>query len=411
MTHGHKKKIALVNVFFPPRALGGATRVVADQFDVLTGQYGDKFDCVVFTTSNCRPNDSYTIKVYPYKGVRVYQLNVFLDIQTEWQYNDKKVKAVFDTFLAFEQPDLVHFHCIQRLTASILEAAKERHIPYLVTVHDAWWISDYQFLSCQDGTVYPEGHPDPFATYTLPESITLEASLERKFYLKTLLNDAAKILSVSEKFAEIYRKNGIRKLLVNKNGISPIAWLPKNTLDNCKVICAHIGGMAHHKGYFLFKSCIEKLNPSNIEVLVVDHSRNENYRHVDQWRDVTVTFIGPVPQERITSLYRKIDVLFAPSLWPESFGLVAREASASRCWVVASNLGAIGEDIIEGKSGLVVDVATDEGLCQAIRAINDNPKKFKDFAKLPKIRTAIDQVSELVALYNEVLQSDLINPS
>ncbi|MBK8815432.1 MAG: glycosyltransferase family 4 protein [Methylococcaceae bacterium] len=384
MSYNKSKKIALVNVFFPPHAIGGATRVIADQFDILVSKYAAQYDCTVFTTGDCINVKPYQIQVYPYKNTRVYKAAVALKPMTEWQYKDEKMKALFDLFLDHEQPDLIHIHCIQRMSAAILEAAIERNIPYIITIHDAWWISDFQFLVDRKGIQYLEGHPDPYKLPNLPDDISLDESLQRKYYLKSILNGAAQILSVSEKFADIYRKNGIPNILVNKNGISPINWLPKNTEHKNKVICAHIGGMEEHKGYFLFKECIEKINPCNIEVLVVDHSKEENYERLDRWKDVEVTFIGRMRQEQISALYSRIDVLFAPSKWPESFGLVTREAVASRCWVIASNLGAIGEDIITGENGFLVDVSTDRELSDMIMHIENHPKKFKAFSTVKK---------------------------
>ncbi|GAB6140415.1 hypothetical protein JCM14076_11440 [Methylosoma difficile] len=49
-TPAKRKKIALVNVFFPPQSHGGATRVIADNFDLLLRDYGNKFELCVFTT-------------------------------------------------------------------------------------------------------------------------------------------------------------------------------------------------------------------------------------------------------------------------------------------------------------------------------------------------------------------------
>lgn len=401
-------KIALVNVFFPPHSIGGATRVVADQFDALMSDYSDQFDCVVFTSDDKCRHAPYQMSVYPYKGARVYKISVPIINHMDWRAEDKEMEALFGLFLENEQPDLIHFHCIQRLTASVVAVAKEKRIPYIVTVHDAWWISDFQFLVDHQGNVYPEGHPDPYVLSTLPEGVSLDQSLRRRNYLKALLNSADKVLAVSESFAALYRHNGIRNVIVNKNGISPLTWIPKNTGYSDKVVCAHIGGMAEHKGYFLFKSCIEQINPKNIEVLVVDNAREESYTLHDKWNNVDVTFIGRLRQERIIELYTKIDVLFAPSKWPESFGLAAREALACRCWVVASNLGAIGEDIVAGENGFIVDVATDQEMCEAVRFIDRHAEKFKSYAAAKKIRTAAEQVDELTDIYNSALKKNTV---
>ncbi|MGR8933313.1 MAG: glycosyltransferase family 4 protein [Gammaproteobacteria bacterium] len=406
MRSGTTRKIALVNVFFPPRAIGGATRVIADQFDTLVQRYADRFDCVVFTSDDDCRHQPYRVHVYPYKGARVYSAGVSFGNHMDWRPEDKKMGELFALFLENEQPELIHFHCIQRLTASIVEVAQEKGIPYIITVHDAWWISDFQFLVDPQDRVYSEGHPDPYVMPPTPDGISLDQSLQRRYYLKALLNKARCVLAVSESFAAIYRKNGIRNVAVNKNGVSPLAWQPKNTVYTEKVVCAHIGGMAEHKGYFSFKASIEQARPRHIEVLVVDHSKAEDYVSREQWNGVNVTFIGRVRQQRITALYARIDVLFAPSKWPESYGLAVREALASRCWVVASNLGAIGEDIVPGKNGFIVDVSSNSELCKIIETIDKTPSKFKQYSADYRVRNASEQVDELVKFYIDVIGNE-----
>jgi hypothetical protein len=140
----------------------------------------------------------------------------------DWHAKDKNMYKLFQNFLEVETPDKVHFHCVQRLTASVIEATRDMSIPYLVTVHDAWWISDHQFLVDQNDKVYPDGHPDPFYKRVLPNNVNTEMSMERESYLKGLLNDAKHCVTVSESFAKIYKKNGIPNIKVKYNGYKKI---------------------------------------------------------------------------------------------------------------------------------------------------------------------------------------------
>jgi len=393
-----KKKIALVNVFFPPQAIGGATRVVADNFDILQKDYGDEFDLCVFTSdSECK--EPYQMTVYSYQGVRIYRSTILWRENMDWHPCDEKMGELFKEFLAIEQPDLIHFHCVQRLTGSVVEAAQKANVPYIVTIHDAWWISDYQFLVDADGRVYPEGHPDPYEPRTLPNNVSMGDSIERLYYLKGLLKGAREVLTVSDAFAAIYRKNEIHDILLNKNGISEsLEWKKKETSYTDKVVCAHIGGMAEHKGYFLLKTAVEKAQPKNIEMLVVDHSKDEGYIQKTHWGSVPVTFVGGVNQARVTSLYRQMDVLFAPSTWPESFGLVTREAAACGCWVVASSMGGIGEDVVEGESGFVVD-PTHAAITECLKKIDRKHELYKKCTHSDNLRLVSEQVNDLTDIY------------
>ncbi|HBC3926942.1 TPA: glycosyltransferase [Vibrio parahaemolyticus] len=395
-----KRKIALVNVFFPPQSIGGATRVVSDNFDVMRKQYGDDIELVVFTSDD-RCTTPYQLSVYQHNGVTVYRTTILFRENMDWHPKDDNMYEMFSQFLKVEQPDIIHFHCVQRLTGSVVEAAKDSSIPYIVTVHDAWWISDYQFLVDDHGSVYNYGHPDVYVPRPLPNNVSMSDSIERLMYLKGLLKSAKKVLTVSEGFASVYRLNEINNIIVNKNGISSsVGWACKNTSFTSKVVCGHIGGMAHHKGYYLFKDAILKSQPKNIEVLAVDHSKNEGYRHSTFWGEVPVTIIGRVSQVSIVDLYRKIDVLFAPSTWPESYGLVTREAAACGCWVVASDIGGIGEDIVDGVTGYRIS-PTEEQLDSILTLIDKGANKFKGDAKADDIRLVDSQVAELVGIYNE----------
>ncbi len=398
-----RKKIALVNVYFPPQSIGGATRVLYDNFDLLQKHYRDQFELCVFT-SDAEQKVPHEMTIYNHQGARVYRSTVLWRENMDWYPSDEKIGELFSDFLTAENPDLIHFHCVQRLSASVVEAAKEAEVPYIVTVHDAWWISDYQFLVDANNKVYPDGHPDPYAPHTLPANITMSDSIERMFYLKGLLNCAAEVLTVSDSFADLYRKNEITQIRVNKNGISEsVDWQPKDTGYTDKVVCAHVGGMSAHKGYFLLKMALEELQPKNIALLVVDHSKEEGYRLQSNWGQVPVTFIGRLSQSHVVELYRQIDVLFAPSTWPESYGLVTREAAACGCWVVASNMGGIGEDVLEEKSGFVIEPTLD-ALATCLEKIDKTPAKFKDMAHPPVLRRVAEQVNELADFYKTGLK-------
>ena len=397
-----KKKIAIVNIFYPPKALGGATRVVSDEVSTLIGKYGDEFEVVVFT-ADTESSNHYAITVYPHDGYRVYAVVVPLSEASNWHEKNEKISQIFDNFLSFEKPDLVHFHCIQALTASILERTQIRGIPNVVTAHDAWWISDHQFLIDQFGTIYPEGHPDPFEESVLRDGTTLEQSLRRKRYLKGLLNAADGVYAVSETFARIYRLNGICNALANKNGISnELVWQEKNTQYSRKIVCGHIGGMATHKGFEVFKSAVLTLGLSNIEVLVVDHTKATAHSAFAKWGNTPVRILGRMDQADIVNLYKSLDVVFAPSTCVESFGLVTREAAACGCWVVGSNVGAIGEDISDD-NGFKIAPNSKE-LLSVLKTIDKQVDKYKKPAAVKPIRYSAAQVDELVVIFREIFK-------
>ena len=137
----------------------------------------------------------------------------------DWRPFNENHAEPFERVLDHFRPDIIHFHCIQRLTATIVEVALRREIPYIVTLHDAWWISDNQFLVDEDGLLQ------------LPSTDVLAAavgsrdplkSIARRQRLASLLQNSQANLSVSAPFAKIYSQAGIAGLQVVENGTPPL---------------------------------------------------------------------------------------------------------------------------------------------------------------------------------------------
>jgi glycosyltransferase involved in cell wall biosynthesis len=118
-----------------------------------------------------------------------------------------------------------------------------------------------------------------------------------------------------------------------------------------------------------------------------------------------VRIVGKTPQEQMAGLYAQHDVLLAPSIWPESYGLVAREALAAGLWVLASDRGAMGEDVVPGVNGWTIDVSTPAALLAALSEIDREPARYLASPPPTRLRTSDEQAADLLRLYAEVLAS------
>lgn len=402
-----RMKIALVNVFFPPQSIGGATRVVSDNLDVMLETHAEELDLVAFTT-NAAHVKAHSLDAYSYRGIRVYRAGALWRPNMDWSPRDPAMARLFADFLDFERPDLVHFHCVQRLTGSIVDVTRRRGTPYVVTAHDAWWISDFQFLVDPAGRVYPRGHADGNEPTHLPEGINPEQSIERRSWLRNLLNGAAAVLPVSRSFAEIYRAHGIKRVTAVPNGVSATAprKVPRVPREDGRVVIGHVGGMSAHKGYDLLREVVQTANFRNLSILIADHSREHGHRRLAEWGTTPVTYLGRYPQERIHELYAQIDVLAAPSIWPESFGLVTREAALAGRWVVASDIGAIGEHVRHGVDGFRVRAGDRDSLRQTLSEIDADPERFLTSPPASDhIPHTADQVAQLLDIYRSARKS------
>ncbi|TQL17602.1 glycosyltransferase involved in cell wall biosynthesis [Zymomonas mobilis] len=396
-----KKKILIVNVYYAPQTIGGATRVVYDNVNYILGNYKDEFDIQVFTCVD-EDNKDYKIKIYCQDGILVKGVSRSVAGEKMTPYEDKVIGNIFREHVKRFKPDLIHFHCIQRLSLSVVNETIKAKIPYIITAHDGWWISDNQFIIDEFGNEVLYNFSDPIGTLNRLG----RESFSRMQALRPALFAARKLLPVSKKFGDLYRQCGIPNVEDVENGVSNIISLEKIPSSDGLVRIAHIGGMVKHKGFDLLKRAVSTHTYKNIRIVVVDHSKSSEYSHEEIWGTTPVSVIGKVEQKDIAKLYQNIDIVIAPSIWPESFGLVTREALINKCWVIASDRGAISDNITNGENGYIIDVNDSVSLSEILREVDCNHLKYISHPKeIKQIKKSDEQSEELISIYRNIINN------
>ena len=389
-----KPSLLYVNVWFSPQSVGGAARIFESHVHCLLENYGKDYEVHVLT-SQLHPESfaPYSVEQYLFGAALVTRLNVPL---RDWsETSDPKVYDFCREYYDKYGFDLIHFHALPILTASVVDAARALKIPYLITLHDGWWLSKYMFLIDEAHELVDTSH-----------CFSNKNNSARQQQMYDCLNNASAILAVSEKFRDIHIQAGIVQTQTNENGLEMFPVLPRtrtNIADSSKVRVAFVGGLSYHKGYDLFREAVTQAGLKNIEVLVIDHSLESGQSYKSRWGTTPVVCQAKYKQSEVNELYASIDVLAAPSIWPESFGLVTREAAYAGVWVIASNRGAVGDCIVDGVNGRVVQVDDASGLIGALLEIDSDPEKFKEPCPQTSVRSVAEQVSELVSLYDKIL--------
>ncbi|MEY3004776.1 MAG: glycosyltransferase [Pseudomonadota bacterium] len=387
-----KTRLLIVNAFYPPQDIGGATRVVADNVADLIRRYGQDYEIDVLAALH-GGKTPYEITCHARDGARVWTVSPGAG-QDAMAMIDHRMADVMERLIARVRPDLVHLHCLQHLTASVIDPLRRHRVPYVVTLHDGWWVSPHQFI------LSPEGVPETY-DFTAAAADRLPS---RGRIAQRALQDAAAVLAVSEDFAELHRKAGLVRVEALENGVADQTRIARSVAAPGRVRLGHVGGMARHKGFTLLRAAIHAGRFENLDLLVVDHALAFGQTRHAIWNTTPVTFVARQPPAAMGALYGSLDVLVAPSIWPESYGLVAREALAAGLWVVASDRGAIGQDIVDGQNGFIVDVHDHRALLGCLAGIDADPDRFR---KAPphraRLRSAQAQVDDLHALYQRLL--------
>lgn len=374
------RKILVINCFFAPQSVGGATRVAQDRVrELLAASTSERPVEVTVLCTDLDPwqgspeNGAMPLDVHHWYGARVVRLGLPAK-PWDWHHDGDVERFCWEWFER-ESFDEIEAHAMQILTAAPLRVALNMGIPYKVVLHDGWWLSRLQFLTREDGTsvdpLAPENDLNPDA-----EEQEYHALRGRQLDLLEILEGAEERLAVSESFADLHRRAGVRRVGVRRNQ-SPAPATAANAANRRTLMTRSVepmrfcmvGGMAVHKGYAVLRSAILSAElGEKARFTIVDHRlKASDPSYGLRWGGSEVQFIPPVPMAEMQNFYTSQDVLIAPSIWPESFGLVTREALAAGLWVIASRAGALAEPIEDGINGIIVEPGSTEELRDALQ--------------------------------------------
>ena len=410
-------KILLVNCYFYPESNAGAVVYCYELANALkqgnevaifsgTFEYGNEVAYVRDTVDQMevckvplpRKNDAF----YRYKAI----------------YN-KHAQRIFRQFLKEQKPNIIHFHSLQGLGASLVSEAKRLGIPAVVTLHDGWWVCPAQFFFR-----YDEGRPCQKAGYG--ECIDCRTHTEkmqplflsaikntayvswRQLYLKNALKKADAGIFPSSFLREAYRRGGV---ICPKAVISPNAIDISSCKDTCRgksdfnpaqVRMAFLSGTSELKGYNLLMGALKNLNKDNF-CLHIYGVTQENYPPV---AEKNVVFHPPFERRDIHRVFCQTDILLFPSLVQENCPLSILESFAHKVPVIAAEAGGVAELVKDNVNGLLFRHNDVTSLTEKMQSVLDNPSIIQRFAgNISTVKDIREQAREIEGLYRSITKA------
>ena len=299
------------------------------------------------------------------------------------EFDNPTAGLEFGQILDAVQPDVVHLHAVQWLSASLATACMERNIPYVITLHDAWWLCARQFMVQENGRYCFQTKIDLHVCETcMPGARHLR---QRDALLRTALDGAALLLSPSEAHRKLYLANGIPsdKIEVAPNGVRMPQVPPQPRIGRPVLRFAYVGGDVEVKGFSLVKAAFQALKRADWELVIVDNTQKLGFSSMSETDWGVAGKVIAVPaygQDEMDAFFADIDVLLFPSQWKESFGLTVREALVRNVWVIATAGGGPGEAITDGVNGTLIPLdGRHESLLAAINNLLDDPERLAGY--------------------------------
>lgn len=392
-------RILIVNVHFAPDSFGGAT-VVAEETARRLKERGH--EVAVFTSTQDTRVAGNEFYRYEQWGIPVVAIRTFHgDI-----YDEPTINSQFARVLDAFRPDVVHFHAVQTFGAGVVGVAQERGIATVVTVHDAWWLCERQFMVRQNGQFCGQTAISPAVCATCVPDANAHRLRQQKSL--ELLNACDRVLAPSDFWRGLMVGSGVDSGLIhtNTNGVSRPAPGWQRSAREGPARLGFVGGLNPIKGGPQLIAALQQLKRSDYEFLTVDSFVNLG-RHsmsaVDWPVPGLVRIVAGYSHDTIDGFFDSIDVLLFPSQWRESYGLTVREAALRGVWSILPDGGGTEEHIIDGRNATVYDRAG--GQVALMEAIDDYLDRFTTLSPDPEAANLIPTHDQQVDDLEEQLAS------
>ncbi|MFF0707632.1 glycosyltransferase family 4 protein [Gordonia sputi] len=355
-------------------AVGGLERVVEG---LAVGLRGLGHDVAVATLSRSDAPD-----VEFYEGIAIYRLTGYtaalsrVGSGAEHQFHpttvDPRLRAALTDLIAEFEPDVIHVHSwvLNTLLSMDLE------VPLVVSLHDYG-------LKCATKTMIRNGAFDALcsgasARHCLPCSSRAYGAV-RGIPLATGLLERSKRLRRVDKFLPISRS--VADALVASESPERVQIVP-SFVDDALLdaptgdvpdwvpdapFVLFVGALGEHKGVATLLEAHRRMR-EDVPLVYVGTIRDDTPDLVgDGAREVIAR--SDIPHATIMEIMSKASVVAVPSRWPEPLGLVAIEAMCRSTAVVAADIGALPELVVDDLNGRLVAPGDSMALARAIDSV------------------------------------------
>jgi glycosyltransferase involved in cell wall biosynthesis len=334
-------------------------------------------------------------------------------------YLNHSFEAEFRRLLAQFGPDVVHFHHLERLSVTAVDACCERRTPAFFTAVDYWCICPTHNLLLSDGRICNGPVHDAanclkhlaaatprasWATHALSHVPTRivgvgMATLKRTAtnfsggvgYAQALAQRSGAIASRLPLLERTFVPTRFAQTVLERNGIHGVRFrvLPFGLRSEGykkrvrrrgggPLVLGFIGSLQAHKGVHVLLEAMRRLpetSPVELRIYGSAPTGGESYMLELQKiasGDARIAFRGMFENRQIAEVLDGVDALVVPSLWHENMPLVSLSAQAAACPLIASDIGGLSDVVVHEVNGLLFEPGSSVALTELIlRVLNE----------------------------------------
>jgi len=326
-------------------------------------------------------------------GVHVYasgvgtrsRLGVFTSV-----FGSTKLQADFERVLDEFKPDVLHIQHLMGFPLSMVDRAKHGGLRVVMTLHDYWslcgnaqMLTNYSqtvcdgprlWLNCARCAAARAGQPPLLVGAPIIAALFgLRAQLIRRALkqMDALLAPSRLVGQMAIRAGADAARVHVLSYGIDKSGVRPRV---ERSKDEFRVV--YIGSIAWQKGVHVLVEAFNHVpEPATLAVygdLTVFPDYGREVQLLAQ--SPRIRFEGKLSRAELWSVLAEADLLAVPSIWYENQPLVILEAFAAGVPVMVSDLGALREQVDEGRTGWRVKAGDVREWAGVLAALATSPR-------------------------------------
>jgi glycosyltransferase involved in cell wall biosynthesis len=389
-------RVLLVCHRYPPEGVAGVERLTQQAAEELARRGHE----VAVLTRRDSERLSFSLERRTETGVQIVTVSGPVDYNRFPVY-EPTLERVFERMLAELSPDVVLATHLMHHSPGYVAVAHRWSVPFVLELHDFFMLCPRAHLQRVSGELCagPEGGAAcAVHCYGHQRGAQLRWALRSQSFAEAV-RSAEVVLAPSRYVAERFaaRREGGSPIEVVPNGIPDFGRPAREERDpGAPLHLAGIGPAVEHKG---FRVVVEALRlagvPARYTVFgpALEPGAAELREAAGRAPNLSLELFGQFSPGQLPTLLTDVDAVVVPSVVPETFSIVAREAFACGVPVIASDIGALPEAIRPEENGWLVAPGDAAGLAALLQELS------ADRARLRRAGSGIrpDEVTSIAA--------------
>ncbi|MFQ9927677.1 MAG: glycosyltransferase family 4 protein [Anaerobutyricum soehngenii] len=381
-------KILIVNTYYYPNNIGGAESVVQKLAEEL---HRKEYEVAIYSSDGKEKMSKEQINgVLVYRGVEgryvrqpAHNGKNPISVRIQNNINHRMnifIKKELNFIITDFKPDIIHTHNLYGLSTQVWRYSKARNMSIVHTIHDYWLLNSSIYFWGKRNSKYPD-------YITAPSKFVIDKFKQKKYF-------------ECKKYEVV--PNGIE---INISKIKEIVEEKLNR-ENKKIKFLYVGQLGEIKGINILLKEFSGWNNKNVELNICGQGNLDDLVLQYSKRDSRIHFWGQVSKDKLDQIYNESDVLIAPSIWEEPFGMVAIEAYQHGLVVIAGKRGGLIDIVENVEVGYLVEPTLEGELLKYMKLYTDRNKIKNEIKKIPEkiqIYSLNQEIDGYCNIYEKIL--------